>query len=93
MSKYFIDYGTGAGNEYVTGELKAAKKVADEGACYTQTSISIYSVDDEGNHSKNPVASRTWYSVPFDPDLYEDGEDAYIIKFGNEYFDEWTEEY
>ena len=33
--KYYIDYGTGAGNEYVEGTLDEAKKVAEDGLSYT----------------------------------------------------------
>lgn len=38
MGKYYIDYNTGAGNEYAE-TLEEAKALADEGACYTQESI------------------------------------------------------
>lgn len=91
MSKYYIDYGTGAGNEYVNGELEDAQKAADEGAAYTQCGISIFPVDAEGNKAEEPECTRKWWSVKFDSELYENGEDTDIIDFGDfGYFDEWS---
>ena len=74
-----INYGTGAGNEYITRDtfeeaLEAAKTVADEGACYTQESIAIETEDGV------IVSVRNWYGVPYDEEDYE--EDADVIPFG-----------
>ena len=90
MSKYYINYGTGAGNEYVEGELEDAQKAADEGAAYTQCSISIFEVVN-GETAREPECTRQWYGVAFDPDDYEDGESANVIRFGDSgYYDEWS---
>lgn len=48
MGKYYIDYNTGAGNEYAE-TLEEAKALADEGACYTQESIHIYEVETDND--------------------------------------------
>lgn len=45
--KYFIDYGTGAGNLWmITKDLNNVKQFADESASYTQESILI--LDESG---------------------------------------------
>ena len=82
MAKYYIDYGTGAGNEYVEGTLEQAQQTANQGASYTGENIKII-ISDE-----HLVCSRKWYGVPFDVELYEDAAD--VIPFGNfGYYDEW----
>lgn len=35
MNKYYINYGTGAGDKYIEGTLDEAKKVAEDGLSYT----------------------------------------------------------
>jgi len=90
--EYYINYNTGAGNEYFNGTLAEAKAAADKGAAYTQVDIIISKKDPlfEISGEWLPVARRRWYSGEFDPELYEDGEDADVIRFGNfGYFDEW----
>ena len=83
--KYFINYGTGAGDEYVEGTLAEAKKAADEGAAYTQENIKILEGD-------NVAAVRRWYGTEFDPDDYENGEAADVIRFGSfGHFGEWQD--
>ena len=90
MAKYYIDYQTGAGNEYVTGTLDDAKAKADDGAAYTQQSITIHAVNDDNEIGEGYVAMRRWYGVKFDPSLYEDG--ANVIQFGDSgHFDEWAD--
>ena len=79
-----INFNTGAGNVENIESLEEAMKTADEGACYTQKNIDVYDGD-------VLVASRSWYGTKFDPDLYEDGEDADVIRFGDSgYYDEWV---
>lgn len=39
--KYYVNYGTGAGNEEVEGTLEDAMRVAEEGLTYTQQSVRI----------------------------------------------------
>lgn len=85
MSTYIINYGTGV-KESVIGTLEDAKRAADEGASYTQRSIKVF--DKDGNM----VSVRRWYGVKFDPDVYEDGEDADVICFGDfGHYGEWSE--
>lgn len=60
MARYYIDYNTGAGNEWVEGTLDHAKRVADKGASYTQQHITIYTFD-EVNLTRVPVTGRSWH--------------------------------
>jgi hypothetical protein len=76
MEEYYINYHTGAGNEWVEGTLDDAKKVADAGAAYTQENISIE--DAEGRE----VACRVWCGCKFDPNETED-EESEVIQFGD----------
>lgn len=83
---YLVSFGTGAGDKCVFGTLDEAKEIADYGAAYTQVGYEIY------DWKMKLVAYRNWRGVPFDPDLYEDGEEADVIQFGDfGYYDEWTE--
>lgn len=68
---YTVNYHTGAGNS-AAETLDDAKKVADNGACYTQQDITVE--DEEGN----VAARRTWYGCT-------DGISECIspIRFGN----------
>lgn len=56
MSKFIINYGTGAGNEE-TSDFELAMETADNGAAYTQQNIKI---EDENG---NVIAQRTWYGT------------------------------
>ena len=78
----YICYHTGAGD--LTAEtLEQAMEIADEGACYTQTDITIE--DEDGNI----LAERRWYGCKADLDDLEDGED--IIDFGDfGYYGPWV---
>lgn len=79
-----INYGTGAGNIAGIATLETAMKIADESAGYTRCDIEI---------AKNgkTVAFREWRDEKFNPDFYENGEDADIIDYGDfGYYDEWT---
>ena len=73
--QYYIDYHTGAGNEWVKGTLEQAMARADEEAEYTQQDITIK--DGDGRE----VARRTWYGVEYDPTETEESEDE-VIQFG-----------
>lgn len=92
MGKYYIDYNTGAGNEYAE-TLEEAKALADEGACYTQESIHIYEVETDNDiddeTSRQPVAIRNWYGVAYDEEeAYEENP----ICFGDfGYYGDWIE--
>ena len=63
-NKYYIDYGTGAGNEWVEGTLEDAQKTAAEGVNYTQTDAVILEDDEE-------VARLAWCGFPPDDDDIE----------------------
>lgn len=94
MSKYYIDYGTGAGNEVVEGSIGDAQERADTGACYTQCSITIYEVDEQAKLLM-PIYQRDWCGVAFDEEqaeLYEDGENADVLDYGDfGYYAPWQD--
>lgn len=82
---YNVRFNTGAGDIAGITTLDEAMRCADEGAAYTQRDIEI--VDD----NDKTVAARIWRKSKFDPDDYENGEDADVISYGDYgYFDEWT---
>ena len=91
MKKYYIDYNTGAGNEFFSGTLEDCQAYADENISYTQMSVKIYAVDSDNNVSDEAECVRKWQGIEFNPDNYEDGEDANIIKFGTfGYYEDWS---
>lgn len=78
--KYYINYGTGAGNECVDGTLDEAKKAAEEGLTYTQTDVKIQT--EEGDD----VAVLRWYGVQPEED------DVVTTKFGDSgFYAEWLD--
>lgn len=78
--KYYIDYGTGAGNEYVEGTLDEAKKVAEVGLSYTQTDVKVQTEDGED------VAILKWYGVQPSED------DIVTAQFGDYgFYSEWVD--
>lgn len=82
-SKYYINYGTGAGNEYAE-TLEQAMTIADEGAAYTQRDIRVTDAE-----SGDLAAIRPWCGVKYDPDESEETEDE-IIAFGDfGYYGAW----
>lgn len=84
MKKWRIDYGTGAGNTEVTGEIDEVMQKADDGAAYTQESYIIIAEDGE-------TWIRPWIGIEYDPDTEEDAEDE-IISFGRfGYYAAWKE--
>ena len=85
MNRYYIDYGTGEGNEAVAGSLNTAKAIADNGAAFTQQDIVIY--DANGVE----IARRRWWNVDYDPDATEETQ-AEVIQFGTYgFFGAWHE--
>lgn len=83
MKKLFINYHTGAGNEYVE-DLGNAMEIADNGATYTQQDITIE--DEDGN----VLARRRWWGVAYDPEATEETEDE-VIRFGDYgYYGAWA---
>lgn len=63
MNKYYINYGTGAGNFEVEGTLEQAMKEAENGVAYTQKSVRIeITIEDEyGNKFPRTIAVLPWY--------------------------------
>ena len=57
--KYYVDYGTGAGNFVSDKSLDETKKEAEQGIRYTQKDVSIYEVSD--NFTED---SLEWASTP-----------------------------
>ena len=81
--RYYIDYGTGAGNEWVSGSLAEAKAVADDGARYTQRDICIES--DENT----VVSTRQWVGRSYEPESDPDTDPIHVGKFG--YYGDWID--
>ena len=59
---YFINYHTGAGDEWFEGTLDEAKIKADAEAAFTQQNITIE--DEDGN----TISTRPWCGVSYDED-------------------------
>ena len=77
---YYINYGTGAGNEFVDGTLEEAKKAAEEGLAYTQEDVKIQTEDGED------VAVLKWYGVQPEED------DIVTARFGDEgFYGDWVD--
>ena len=76
---YYINYGTGAGNEEVEGTLEEAMKIAEKGLTYTQESVGIENEDGE------TIAVLPWWGV-------EPGEDDIVTcQFGSfGFYGEWN---
>ena len=74
--QYFIDFGTGAGNEGAD-TLEEAMEIAEEGLTYTLQPVTIYSDGAE-------VARLPWFGI-------EPGEDEVVTsRFGSHgYYGEW----
>lgn len=76
--KYKIDYHTGAGNFY-SNDFEKAKKLADEGLCYTQENVSI-------SDNEKVLAERHWIGC-----LDGLGECFDAIRFGDlGYYADWV---
>lgn len=87
--KYYIDYGTGIGNEEITG-LAKAKSRADRHAAYTQRDITIHPIVE--GEIEAPVACRLWMGLRFSPEGLDDGYEYGIISLGDfGYYDQWVD--
>lgn len=82
MEKYYINYGTGAGNEW-TNSIEEAMKIAKENCAYTQCNIKI---QDE-NHKD--LYKSLWIGIKYDPNEDQDEPIAIFGNFG--YYTAWTE--
>lgn len=61
MTRYYINYHTGAGNRWIdAADLDAAKSDADKDAAYTQQPITIE--DEDGNE----LSRRAWWGYDYD---------------------------
>ena len=80
--KYYINYHTGAGNEWVEADsIYDVQAIADDGAAYTQEDITIEDEDD------NVLARRRWCGAAYDP---EEAWEENPICFGEYgYFGDW----
>lgn len=79
--KYFINYGTGAGNEWVEGTLEDAKQIADQGTSYPGCSVSIY------DENMEFVCKRKWWGC-----LTGIEDCVNPIQFGSfGFYDDWRE--
>ena len=78
----YIEYHTGAGDE-TANTLEKAMQIADAGACYTQSKITI--ADENGNI----LAERIWYGCKASQDEIDDFDE--IIDFGDfGYYGPWV---
>ncbi|MBR1373506.1 hypothetical protein IJ556_03535, partial [bacterium] len=80
--KYYIQYGTGAGDFYSdSDDLNRAMTEADNNAAYTQCDIKIM-------HGDKLVAIRSWNGCAFDSEVSDETD---IIDFGSfGYYGEWV---
>lgn len=81
-NKYYINYGTGAGNEWADS-LEEAMELAEKNCCYTQ--CSIYIQDEDGNK----VKKSNWCGVKYDPNEDPDEPMAVFGDFG--YYAAWID--
>lgn len=78
--RYYVNFGTGTGDEYVEGTLEDAKKVAEGGLAYTQTDVKIQTEDGED------VSVLNWHGVRPEED------DIVTAQFGDYgFYGEWTD--
>lgn len=73
---YEINYHTGAGNQMGIKTLAEAEAIADKGAAYTQSNITIEQSTDSGE--RKVVGIRVWYGTT---EGIEDASDP--IEFGD----------
>lgn len=79
--KYYINYGTGAGNFEIEGTLADAKRAADDVIMYTQRNVTI---EKDGE----TVSQRTWYGCEA---TVEDREKD-VIDYGTfGFYSEWID--
>ena len=81
MRKYYVDYGTGAGNEWLDAEtLEDAKIEVEEGVRYTQTDAVVL----EGGKNGEEIARLCWYGCS------PNEEDEVAVSYGNFGFYSWS---
>ena len=79
MKKYFIDFNTGAGNEYAE-TLEDAKRIAEANLVYTQQDVDIYEDD-------TLVTTLRWWGVQPEQD------DVVTAQFGSfGHYGQWSDE-
>ena len=79
--KYYINYGTGAGNFEVEGTLEDAKIEADKSIAYTQCSVAI---EKDGE----TVSQRRWIGC----EATDDDREEDIIEYGSfGFYTEWID--
>ena len=89
--KYFVNYGTGAGNfSMFADDIQEVMDAAVENIAYTGSGVYIYDCDYDCED--RPVAVLPWYGCPYDgPEDEENGE--VFIKFGDfGYYGHWQYE-
>lgn len=79
---YIINYHTGAGNEHAA-TLDEAKRIADEGAAYTQQPIVIE--DEDGRE----ITRRPWWNVAYNGDVFPENNPICFGHYG--YYGDWTD--
>ncbi len=97
--RFYVTYGTGAGNFEFNGSLEECKKEADDGTSYTGLDVEIYDYDDYFNTEPvtpaelekgvTPIYIRSWCNgLPSEEERSEDD----IIEFGwAGYYTGWIE--
>lgn len=86
--KFYVDFGTGAGNFYAES-LEKAMEAADEEAAYTQQDIKIYAVDENGNINDTPEMGRRWWEYEYRPE--EDSNENPIVFGTFGFYSDWHE--
>lgn len=82
-NKYYINFGTGAGNFWVEGDIEEAKQRAAEARTYCQSSCVI------NEYPIGPVCVSTWVPKKYDP---EEDPDEPIADFGDfGYYAAWMD--
>lgn len=82
--RYYIDFGTGAGNEYAP-TLEEAKQAAIDGASYTQADITIYECENGTITKDSPeVARLKWCGCT------PDNEEDVVVDYGSFGYYAWA---
>ena len=82
---YFINYHTGAGDEWFEGTLDEAKIQADADAGYTQQEITIE--DEDGN----TISTRRWCGGSYDVDVLYLWFDDPIVLGNLGFYSDWRD--
>ncbi|MEG0110532.1 MAG: hypothetical protein RR675_05385, partial [Oscillospiraceae bacterium] len=82
-----INFNTGAGNEEVDGALEDAKRIAENGMCYTQKNVDICTI---ANDEKEIVSSSRWWGCAPSEDDIED--ENVLQRFGDfGFYSQWSD--